>query len=98
MGPGEPNDKSLSIARMMSLFLGITLFLRLVTDVLSDSYLKNSVFENADPRSDSYRETAARWSEALIVLSVVRKASELQGDHGGPPLHFDANQILVIKS
>ena len=75
-GLGEPIDKSESIARMMSLFLGLTLLLRLVTDVLSDPYLKNSVFENADPRSDFYKETASRWSEALIILSVVRKVSE----------------------
>ena len=61
------NDKSESVARMMSLFLGLTLLLRLVTDVLSDPYLKELVIVNA--------ETAARWSEALIVLSVVRKVS-----------------------
>ena len=61
------NDKSESIARMMSLFLGLTLLLRLVTDVLSDPYLKELVIVNA--------ETAARWSEALNVLSVVRKVS-----------------------
>ena len=67
---GEGNDKSESIAGMMSLFLGLTLLLRFVTDVLSDPYLKDYVLEEADPR------TAARLSEALIVLSVVRKVSK----------------------
>ena len=66
----EANDKSESIAGMMSLFLGLTLLLRFVTDVLSDPYLKDYVLEEADPR------TAARLSEALIVLSVVRKVSK----------------------
>ena len=63
---------------MMSLFLGLTLILRLVTDVLSDSYLKNAVFGDADFRSDSNKETAARWSVALIILSVVRKVCKVR--------------------
>ena len=62
---------------MMSLFLGLTLILRLVTDVLSDSYLKNAVIGDADFRSDSNKETAARWSAALIILSVVRKVGNV---------------------
>ena len=61
----------------MSLFLGLTLLLRLVTDVLSDSYLKDAVFGHADTRLNSYTESVVRWSEALIILSVVRKVRRI---------------------
>lgn len=54
----EPNDKSGSIAKIMSLFLALTLLLRLVADVMGDPYLKEAVFGHADAMWDFHNKVS----------------------------------------
>ena len=54
----EPNDKSARIAKIMSLFLALTLLLRLVADVMMDPYVREAVFGHADAVWDFHNKVS----------------------------------------